>query len=153
LHQARDVLVLVCAIEQDSRVDRPALRRGELLGLHWEDIGLNAGTLEVVQTLRRVGVWPDWQENGLMFPTRIGTPMEPDNLPELGPYPHHRRAAWHPDRGMRHTCVSLLLHLKRPGRRNPPGRFGWSELVVRGGVEPPTFRFSVGSDARLGMAG
>ena len=67
MHQARDVLVLVCAIEQDSRVDRPALRRGELLGLHWEDIGLNAGTLEVVQTLRRVGVWPDWQENGLMF--------------------------------------------------------------------------------------
>src|ERR1019366_1728359 len=80
---------------------------------------LDAGTLEVVQTLQRVGgalgfvraktensartmplpplcigalrehrrqfteraeAWPDWQENGLIFPTRIGTPMEPDNL-------------------------------------------------------------------------
>ena len=31
-----------------------------------------------------------------------------------------------------------------PGRRDPPGRFGWSEVAVRGGVEPPTFRFSGG---------
>ena len=31
------------------------LRRGELLGLRWEDIDLDAGTLEVVQTLQRVG--------------------------------------------------------------------------------------------------
>jgi integrase len=96
------------------------LRRGELLGLRWEDIDLETGTLEVVQTLQRVGgalrfvrpktedsartiplpplcfdalrehrrqqftertdTWPDWQENGLVFPSRIGTPMEPDNL-------------------------------------------------------------------------
>jgi integrase len=96
------------------------LRRGELLGLRWDDIDLDTGTLEVVQTLQRVGgalrfvrpktersartvplpplcidalrehrrqqfasradAWPDWQENGLVFPTRIGTPMEPDNL-------------------------------------------------------------------------
>jgi integrase len=93
---------------------------GELLGLHWEDIDLDAGTLEVVQTLQRVGgvlrfvrpktedsartiplpplcltalrehrrqqfseradAWADWHENGLVFPTRIGTAMEPDNL-------------------------------------------------------------------------
>ena len=96
------------------------LRRGELLGLRWEDIDLDTGTLEVVQTLQRIGgalrfvrpktedsartiplpplcidalrehrrqqfteradAWPNWQENGLVFPTRIGTPMEPDNL-------------------------------------------------------------------------
>ena len=98
------------------------LRRGELLGLrwHWQDADLETGTLEVVQTLQRVGgalrfvrpktensartiplpplcinalrehrrqqfteragAWPDWQENGLIFPTRIGTPMEADNL-------------------------------------------------------------------------
>jgi integrase len=31
------------------------LRRGELLGLRWEDIDLDSGTLEVVQTLQRVG--------------------------------------------------------------------------------------------------
>jgi integrase len=128
------------------------LRRGELLGLRWEDIDLDAGTLEVVQTLQRVGgalrfvrpktedsartiplpplcidalrehrrqqfteradAWPNWQENGLVFPTRIGTPMEPDNL----------RRSWGRIRvtagltgtrfhDMRHTCVSLLLHL------------------------------------------
>jgi integrase len=128
------------------------LRRGELLGLRWEDIDLDAGTLEVVQTLQRVGgalrfvrpktedsartiplpplcidalrehrrqqfteradAWPKWQENGLVFPTQIGTPMEPDNL----------RRSWGRIRvaagltgtrfhDMRHTCVSLLLHL------------------------------------------
>ena len=128
------------------------LRRGELLGLRWEDIDLDTGTLEVVQTLQRVGgalrfvrpktedsartiplpplcidalrehrrqqfteradAGPDWQENGLVFPTRIGTPMEPDNL----------RRSWGRIRttagvtgtrfhDMRHTCVSLLLHL------------------------------------------
>ncbi|WP_372455658.1 site-specific integrase [Nonomuraea sediminis] len=30
------------------------LRRGELLGLRWEDVDLDTGTLEVVQTLQRV---------------------------------------------------------------------------------------------------
>jgi len=84
------------------------------------DIDLDAGTLEVVQTLQRVGgalrfvqpkiedsartiplpplcicalrehrrqqfteranAGPNWKEHGLVFPTRIGTPMEPDNL-------------------------------------------------------------------------
>lgn len=131
------------------------LRRGELLGLRWSDVNLTAGTLEVVQTLQRVGgqlrfVPPktedsartvplpdfcltalkahakrqrderdeaggDWQDYGLVFPTRIGTPMEPDNL----------RRSWgrictvagltgvrfH---DIRHTCVSLLLALDVP---------------------------------------
>jgi integrase len=128
------------------------LRRGELLGLRWEDIDLDSGTLEVVQTLQRVGdalrfvrpktedsartiplpplciealrehrrqqfteqadTWPEWQENGLVFPTRIGTPMEPDNL-------RRSRGRIRTTAGltstrfhdMRHTCVSLLLHL------------------------------------------
>ena len=31
------------------------LRRGELLGLRWQDIDLDGGKLEVVQTLQRVG--------------------------------------------------------------------------------------------------
>jgi transposase/integrase len=31
------------------------LRRGELLGLRWDDIDLDTGTLEVIQTLQRVG--------------------------------------------------------------------------------------------------
>ncbi|MEW2353304.1 site-specific integrase [Spirillospora sp. NPDC029432] len=154
------------------------LRRGELLGLRWEDLtlvgcracggeggeidgddcrtcagsGVESATLEVVQTLQRVGgalrfvrpktddsertiplppicivavcehrmrqtleradAWEDWEDHGLVFPPRRGTPMEPDNL----------RRSWGRVRAaagldavrfydMRHTCVSLLLHL------------------------------------------
>jgi integrase len=33
----------------------PDLSRGELLGLRWEDVDLDSGTLEVVQALQRVG--------------------------------------------------------------------------------------------------
>lgn len=154
------------------------LRRGELLGLRRQDItlvpcracdgedgeiggadcevcagnGVESGTLEVVQTLQRVGgalrfvrpktegsertiplpalcitalcehrirqqaeradAWPDWQDHGLVFPSRVGTPMEPDNLRRS--WERIRRAAglegvrFH---DMRHTCVSLLPHL------------------------------------------
>ncbi|WP_424536692.1 tyrosine-type recombinase/integrase [Sphaerisporangium viridialbum] len=131
------------------------LRRGELLGLRWEDIDLETGTLEVIQTLQRVGgrlqfvkpktedsertiplppiclnalkehrrrqfaersqCWPDWEDHGLVFPSRRGTPMEPDNL----------RRSWGEIRtaaglgavrlhDLRHTCVSLLLDLGVP---------------------------------------
>ncbi|WP_312874261.1 site-specific integrase [Actinomadura litoris] len=154
------------------------LRRGELLGLRWEDVrlvgcrtcegeggepdgaecrtcagsGIESATLEVAQTLQRVGgalrfvrpktedsertiplppvciaalcehkvrqeaerasAWDDWEDHGLVFPSRRGTPMEPDNL----------RRSWGRVRAavglegvrfhdMRHTCVSLLLAL------------------------------------------
>ena len=55
-----------------------------------------------------------WQERDFVFPSRIGTPLEPDNL----------RRAWYPIRAklglqmrfhdLRHTCVSLLLDLGIP---------------------------------------
>jgi integrase len=32
------------------------------------------------QFAERSGAWPDWQDHGLVFPSRRGTPMEPDNL-------------------------------------------------------------------------
>jgi integrase len=131
------------------------LRRGELLGLRWEDVDLDRATLEVVQTLQRVGgalrfvppktedsrrtvplppvcvealrehrkrqfadraeAWPDWEDDGLVFPSRRGTPMEPDNL----------RRSWYAIRkaaglgqtrfhDLRHTCVTLLLDLGVP---------------------------------------
>jgi integrase len=96
------------------------LRRGELLALRWSDIDLDAGVLEVTQSLQRIGgelrfVRPktddsertvplpeictkalkdhrerqddekqnageDWLDHDLVFPARLGTPMEPDNL-------------------------------------------------------------------------
>lgn len=131
------------------------LRRGELLGLRWEDVDLNEAKLEVVNTLQRVGgslrlvppkthdsartvplpavcvealrehqrrqdvergqAWPDWEAHGLVFPSRRGTPMEPDNLRRS--WGEIRRAAglgttrFH---DLRHTCVTLLLDLGAP---------------------------------------
>ena len=131
------------------------LRRGELLGLCWENVDLDNEKLEVVQSLQRVGgelrlvapktedsartvplplpcvealrehrkrqfaersdAWPDWEDHGLVFPSRRGTPMEPDNL----------RRSWYAIRkaaglgetrfhDLRHTCVTLLLELGVP---------------------------------------
>ena len=131
------------------------LRRGELLGLRWQDVDLDEAKLEVVHTLQRVGgalrlvppktedsartvplppvcvevlrahqqrqgteqaeAWPDWEDRGFVFPSRRGTPMEPDNL----------RRSWYQVRlaagldtarfhDLRHTCVTLLLDLGAP---------------------------------------
>ena len=131
------------------------LRRGELLGLRWEDVDLDGAKLEVVQALQRIGgelrfvapktddsertiplpspcvealrehrrkqfaersdAWPDWDDHGLVFPSRRGTPLELDNLRRswstirqsagLGPTRVH---------DLRHTCVTLLLDLGVP---------------------------------------
>lgn len=131
------------------------LRRGELLGLRWQDVDLVAGRLEVVHTLQRVdgrlllvppktegsaqtvplpdlcitslrehrerqlaerpAAGANWQDHGLVFPSRRGTPLEPTNL----------RRSWHPLRSaagldgmrfhdLRHTSVTLLLNLDVP---------------------------------------
>ena len=131
------------------------LRRGELLGLRWEDVDLDGGKLEVVHTLQRVGgalqlvppktessrrtvplpsvcvealrehkrrqfrersdAWPDWEDHGLVFPSRRGTPMEPDNLRRS--WSVIRAAAGLPGvrfHDLRHTCVTLLLDLGVP---------------------------------------
>ena len=53
---------------------------------------------------------PDWKDSGMVFASRVGTPMEPDNL----------RRSWYRVRAvlpeprprfhdLRHTCVTLLL--------------------------------------------
>ncbi len=131
------------------------LRRGELLGLGWDDIDLDGKKLEVVHTLQRVGgalrlVAPKtedssrtvplplpcvealrehlaqqqneraearsgWEDHGLVFPSRRGTPMEPDNLRRSW-YLIRERAGLPNVRlhDLRHTCVTLLLDLGVP---------------------------------------
>jgi integrase len=64
------------------------------------------------QLAERSDAWPDWEDHGLVFPSRRGTPMEPDNLRRS--WEQIRRAAgigqvrFH---DLRHTCVTLLLDL------------------------------------------
>ncbi|MFF4652993.1 tyrosine recombinase XerC [Streptomyces sp. NPDC001380] len=130
------------------------MRRGELLGLHWDAVDLERGTLIVSSNLQRVkgelllgptktasslrtlplpslvvealeehrerqaqeraAAGDRWAERGLVFASRVGTPIEPDNL----------RRSWYPLRrrlgldlrfhDLRHTCVTLLLDLGVP---------------------------------------
>ncbi|WP_326645771.1 tyrosine-type recombinase/integrase [Streptosporangium sp. NBC_01755] len=59
--------------------------------------------------------WDDWEEHGLVFTSRRGMPMEPDNL-RRG-WGAIRKAAGLGDmrfHGLRHTCVTLLLNLGVP---------------------------------------
>ena len=67
------------------------------------------------QFAERSDAAPEWEEHGLVFPSRRGTPLEPDNL----------RRSWEPLRraagldgmrfhDLRHTCVTLLLNLEVP---------------------------------------
>ncbi|MFF5262053.1 tyrosine-type recombinase/integrase [Actinomadura viridis] len=69
----------------------------------------------VRQDVERADAWPNWQDHGLVFPSRIGTPMEPDTLRRS--WGRIREAAGLESMGfhdMRHTCVSLLLALGIP---------------------------------------
>lgn len=83
------------------------LRRGELLGLRWEDLDFDKGTLRmrgtktatsrrpailptpVAEALRRhrsaqleekLRAGPVWREHGMVFPTTVGTPQSGDNV-------------------------------------------------------------------------
>jgi integrase len=67
------------------------------------------------QDRERQAAGVEWVETGYVFTTKIGTPIEPDNL----------RRSWYPIRdaaglghevfhGLRHTCVTLLLDLGVP---------------------------------------
>ena len=128
------------------------LRQGELLGLRWEDIDLDAGTLQVRRTLTaakgdRVFTAPKtvksrrnlrltagaidalrghyqrqlkererlaglWQDQGLIFASEVGTPMNRHNLLNRSFKPLLRRAGLpHSVRfhDLRHTCATLLL--------------------------------------------
>ncbi|WP_255954613.1 site-specific integrase [Streptomyces odontomachi] len=66
------------------------------------------------QAQERASAGMDWKEHGLVFTSRVGTPLEPDNL----------RRSWYPLRkrlgldlrfhDLRHSAVSLLLDLGVP---------------------------------------
>ena len=124
------------------------LRQGELLGLKWDDVDLERGTLQVRRTLSggtftapktaksrrtvrlkqsalealrrhlerqlveidRAG--PLWQENGLIFATERGTPLNRHNLGSRSFKPLLKRAGLPQStrfHDLRHTCATLLL--------------------------------------------
>jgi integrase len=131
------------------------LRRGELLGMRWQDLDFDKGTLRTEKTIQRVGgelVFQDtktddsdavlplpevtwvalldhqaaqateraaardaWRDFGLVFPTEIGTPIEPRNLNRH--FAGLRERAGLPTvrlHDLRHTVVTLLLELGVP---------------------------------------
>jgi integrase len=128
------------------------LRRGELLGLRWSDVDLEAETLTVRQNLvraagelriqapktrrsrrtlplppqvvaalksrratqaaERLAAGTSWADNGLIFTTSLGTPLEPRNVTRHF-YSVRDRAGLPEVRfhDLRHTCLTLLLNL------------------------------------------
>ncbi|MFI5911583.1 tyrosine-type recombinase/integrase [Dactylosporangium sp. NPDC051541] len=131
------------------------LRRGELLGLRWEDIDLDNGTITIEMTVQRAGgklhiqdtktessesVLPlpeitrktlqqhqdmqakervelaeAWKDHGLVFPSEVGTPMEPRNLARH--FAGLRERAGITDvrlHDFRHTVVTVLMELGVP---------------------------------------
>jgi integrase len=127
------------------------LRQGELLGLKWDDVDMEAGTLQVRRTLTtakggpvlsapktkgsrrtvklsqtalealtshlerqleeidRVGSL--WRENGLIFASEVGEPLDRRDLTTHRFKPLLRRAGLPQIRfhDLRHTCATLLL--------------------------------------------
>jgi integrase len=128
------------------------MRQGELLGLKWEDVDLETGTVQVRRTLstqtgkgvafsppktakgRRSIKLPEvakkslrkhldaqreertslaglWEDSGLVFTTRVGTPLGRQELVTRSFKPLLRKVGL-PDirfHDLRHTCATLLL--------------------------------------------
>lgn len=127
------------------------LRLGEALGLRWQDVDPEAGTLRIAYQLQRLhGQWelvepktsrnrrtialllstvqalrdhrkrqleekllagPQWQETGLVFATRVGTPLDRPNIVRRS-FKLILKKAGLPDirfHDLRHTAASLLL--------------------------------------------
>jgi integrase len=127
------------------------LRRGELLGLRWDDVSMERSTLRVGRALvreggrhtlgetktrrgrRQINLTPRtvstlkahrkkqleekikltglYKDHGLIFATRVGTPLNPENLVNRWFKPLLERASLPEIRfhDLRHTCATLLL--------------------------------------------
>ncbi|WP_324793731.1 tyrosine-type recombinase/integrase [Streptomyces cyaneofuscatus] len=130
---------------------RTGLRKGELLGLHWEDLGLDGGTATIHRSLQRTrsqgltvlhtktlaserrialptecinslkihrerqqeerqAAGTDWTDNGLVFTTPKGRPLDPTNLTRRFRRLLHkaglRTIRFH---DLRHSTATLLL--------------------------------------------
>ncbi|MFI1941237.1 tyrosine-type recombinase/integrase [Streptomyces purpureus] len=130
---------------------RTGLRKGELLGLHWEDLDLTTGTASIRRSLQRTRsgglthlptktraserrialpteclhslkkhqerqnkeretAGPDWRDNGLVFTTPTGRPLDPANLTRrFRNFLNRaglRRIRFH---DLRHSTATLLL--------------------------------------------
>src|SRR5918995_1568298 len=127
------------------------LRRGELLGLRWDDVSMERSTLRVGRALVREGgrhtlgetktrrgrrqinltsrtvsalkahrrkqleekmkLSGLYKDHGLIFATRVGTPINPENLVNRSFKPLLERASLPEIRfhDLRHTCATLLL--------------------------------------------
>jgi integrase len=114
------------------------LRQGELLSLRWDDVDLEAGALRVrgtktarsrrtvklsqrasealtghltrqLEEIDQVGSL--WQENGLVFASEFGTPLNRHNLTQRSFRPLLRKAGLPQIRfhNLRHTCATILL--------------------------------------------
>ena len=114
------------------------MRQGELFNLRWDDVDLDAGVLRVqghedrpepphrdalrdgpgspqkpperqLGEIDRAGSL--WRENGLVFATEIGTPLNRHNLTQRSFKPLLERAGLPQIRfhDLRHTCATILL--------------------------------------------
>ncbi|MEI7768995.1 MAG: site-specific integrase [Chloroflexales bacterium] len=83
------------------------LRRGEVLGLKIESLDLATKTLTVDGSLQ-------WEEQGYLFPSERGTPIEPSNL--IRHFKAALKRAGLPTstrfHDLRHWCASLLISYK-----------------------------------------
>ena len=113
------------------------LRRGELLGLKWSDVELDAGRIHIrrsfgrygfgepksragrravalapslVAELRRHKLAASSNDHDLVFASQAGTPIDPDNLYRAWARTLRKAGLRHlPMHSLRHTAVSLLI--------------------------------------------
>jgi integrase len=155
LDRAQTRHLLKTAAESEDRFEalyvlavHTGMRPGELLGLRWEDVDLDAGSLRVNRALsdgklaetktkrsrRRIDLSAGsvaalkahhkrqleervqkaglWRDNGLVFPSTIGTPLSHRNL--VRTFKRLLKRAGLPQSirlyDLRHTCATLLLN-------------------------------------------